>query len=483
MEKDFLTGILLRDEDERTEFKLAYHVETDKLKNEVAKDLVSLANATGRNSEDYAYLVIGAGNGRDVNGKRPAQDVRGSKYSARNFLDIVNSRCTPPLRLRYEVVEIDGMAYGVITILPSPEIHYLVRDLDTPKGFWRKHSVLTRVGDQVELALPQELLKMEREKQQWGRAALINDDVDLRDIEATKKGVQRRAFMWWLTGGLTGLLAKVADTEGMLQFSKRLSSYVEYDPEADQACLERLFGIGSAPSGAVFPAANHPFKLPVGECYPTERDNCTAYRERFLKNISLRVVRGFPNAKPDDSLILFGSQVSNLNSRLLLGNPFNLDRPKLCVAKPADGWQARLRWNLYTPVGAPIISRQQFGAPWVTRNHFIGGSKGETYESKRQDEVLEDDYLLITALPRFARGTQRIIVFAGCHGPGQKAATLLLRKSPSKQLQVLANKIAGEPYYQALFHVDLARDDEGEFFPKQAELIDAFPLDIEFSRT
>jgi hypothetical protein len=49
-------------------------------------------------------------------------------------------------------------------------VHYLTKDLDTPKGFWRKHSVLTRIGDEVQVASPQEIAKMEREKRRWGEA-------------------------------------------------------------------------------------------------------------------------------------------------------------------------------------------------------------------------------------------------------------------------------------------------------------------------
>src|SRR5437879_5176713 len=164
MQEDLLRGILLRHEDERTEFKIAYHIDKGlECQDEVAKYLVALANAAGRSANDLAYLVIGAGDARDASGKRPAQDVRSLDYSAKTFLDIVNSRCYPPLKLMYEVVEVDGHTYGLVTITPSPDVHPLTTDLKPPKGFWRKHSVLTRIGDEVQVASPQEFLKMYRE--------------------------------------------------------------------------------------------------------------------------------------------------------------------------------------------------------------------------------------------------------------------------------------------------------------------------------
>src|SRR6266404_1217896 len=173
VERDFLRGILLRDEDERTEFKITYSNKTDRDRDEVAKDLVALANAAGRTSKDFAYLVIGAGDERDVSGNRPTQDVQSSDYSARSFRDIVGSRCTPPLELLFEVVEVDSHTYGVVTIPPSPEIHSLTKDLVMKdRVLWKKNSVLTRIGDEVQVATHQQIETMKHEKR-WGKPALI----------------------------------------------------------------------------------------------------------------------------------------------------------------------------------------------------------------------------------------------------------------------------------------------------------------------
>lgn len=43
--------------------------------------------------------------------------------------------------------------------------------------------------------------------------------------------------------------------------------------------------------------------------------------------------------------------------------------------------------------------------------------------------------------------------------------------------------IEQEPYYQALLHVSVTRDERGESRPKNVELIEARKLDVAFSRT
>lgn len=157
-----------RDETPRCEFKLKYVLSgqsRSKMLDEIAKDVIALANTAGRRADDYAYLVIGAGDKLKADESRDCEDVRHQGYDRRVFADIVNARCTPQLAdLRYEQIILDGNCYGVIVIPPSPHIHTLTRDLNALKGMWRKGSVLTRHGDEVAVATFDELRLMEREK-------------------------------------------------------------------------------------------------------------------------------------------------------------------------------------------------------------------------------------------------------------------------------------------------------------------------------
>ena len=168
MNKDKLREILSGYENERVEFKLIYALKkSPKMKDEFAKDIIALANAAGRKDDDTAYLIVGAGDKLDPGGARQRLNVSESDYNISDLRKLVNMRCTHSISLTFEPVELDGSRYGIFTIPLSPYVHHLIKDLDTPTGLWRKHSVLTRIGDQVQVADPREIQRMQKEKEQW----------------------------------------------------------------------------------------------------------------------------------------------------------------------------------------------------------------------------------------------------------------------------------------------------------------------------
>jgi len=67
--------ILAETEALRLEFKLKYDLskgpERAKKVNEIAKDILGLLNTAGRTADDYAYLIIGAGDEILADGSRP----------------------------------------------------------------------------------------------------------------------------------------------------------------------------------------------------------------------------------------------------------------------------------------------------------------------------------------------------------------------------------------------------------------------------
>jgi hypothetical protein len=162
-----------KDETPRREFKLRYVLAgpgNNKHKDELAKDVMSLANTAGRNREDYAHLVIGTGNELKPDGSRDVDDVRPYGFTRKSILDTVNARCHPPLPdLSYTLVEVDGNYYGLIEIPPSPFMHELSRDLDATSGSWRKGNVPIRRGDEVAPANFQEMTRLKQEKESWGK--------------------------------------------------------------------------------------------------------------------------------------------------------------------------------------------------------------------------------------------------------------------------------------------------------------------------
>jgi hypothetical protein len=174
----------LNEELPNVEFKLRYVLSgqgKNKALDELAKDIIALANTAGRSAGDYAYLIIGAGDKLKSDGTREYDDVRQYSYNTKNFLQITNARCNPPLSdLCYRQMEVDSRHYGVVIIGPSPHMHTLIRDLDTATGLWRKSSVLIRHGDEVALASFDEMDAMKREKGKLNTTDdLVNSIADL----------------------------------------------------------------------------------------------------------------------------------------------------------------------------------------------------------------------------------------------------------------------------------------------------------------
>lgn len=159
----------LRDKEKlKLEFKFKYELEgqaKQKQFDEVAKDIISLFNTAGRHAHDYAHLIIGAGDELLSDGTRKYEVVQLGQFHERQFLNIVNSRCAPQVpSIDYQEVIFEGRLYGVIALPPSPHVHELTCDLVTPKGLWRKGSVLLRSGEGVIVANPQQITQMQRQK-------------------------------------------------------------------------------------------------------------------------------------------------------------------------------------------------------------------------------------------------------------------------------------------------------------------------------
>src|SRR5690348_12827591 len=97
-----LAEILTTNETQHHEFKLHYDLSDDgqdegkgevdkrvrKVKDEIAKDVIGLANGNGYTDIDRAYLILGAGDGLE-NGVRPRKNMRG-RFKDLQLFQIVN---------------------------------------------------------------------------------------------------------------------------------------------------------------------------------------------------------------------------------------------------------------------------------------------------------------------------------------------------------------------------------------------------------
>ena len=146
-----LKEMLAEKENLRLEFKLKYDLSggqgAEHKRGEFAKDIVSLVNTAGRHVDEFAYLIIGAGDELQADGTRPCQSIQPGQYSEKSLLAIANANCTPELReLIVTEVELEGTLYGVIILPPSPHVHRFSKDVPTQKRTWPKNTVPVRSG-------------------------------------------------------------------------------------------------------------------------------------------------------------------------------------------------------------------------------------------------------------------------------------------------------------------------------------------------
>lgn len=250
----------------------------------------------------------------------------------------------------------------------------------------------------------------------------------------------------------------------------------------EQALLEELFFVGGNDNyTAVLPAGDHPGKRLRSwqQFYELEMDAAQTYVGRFFGHAHFYPVRNFPRVRPNDDVVIIGSQVSNASARALLGG-VQQRYPVFQIAY--GGWHTELHWNLVTPESALRTTITEFRGRRESSAHVICEKDSHVpYESLRDRTQTRyvDDYLLVTTLPVAKGGRQRVMIFAGLHGPGNRAVDLILREPPIGLLEKAARRIAGARFFQILLRVETVLDERGESFPRRPELVDVRPLVVD----
>lgn len=301
--------------------------------------------------------------------------------------------------------------------------------------------------------------------------------------QCIRKTTESRALLR-LKIATNAIIAYLASRIGLDKALESIRHDLQELEKEETSLLEALFlPMDMLPWIAAVPASAHPFH-PLGKdetWYQIEFEAAQAYSARFTPPIaSVRTVSGFPHVRPADSLVLFGSQVSNVAARRILGKPWEL--PRLEAVGEKRDWKAGLHWNIYTPQDAPIRTIIEYGKLWKSKGHQVVARGGEVFQSSYDKmEHQLDDFLLVTRLPRYWRGLNEkamVIIFAGLHGGGTRASRSLLLDPPMDELRKMIRKIGYVPFYQALFYVECISDKVGEVQPKKIALIDAKALEI-----
>lgn len=135
---------------------------------EFIKDIIALANGNIGTTSQTGYLIVGAGDKLDADGKPTLRDVGNVVPTRTDILGKINSYCQPALpNLQCEEIVVDGVKLFVISIPPSPYLYRLSKQLKTPKKEYSPHTAIIRRGDgeRTYEASPDEQRAMEQEKQ------------------------------------------------------------------------------------------------------------------------------------------------------------------------------------------------------------------------------------------------------------------------------------------------------------------------------
>lgn len=163
MNREDLQLLLGQEESATLEFKRElYKIEdpNGKIKrrqrDELIKDILSLANGNASAAGKIAYLIIGADDKLNADGSRNLYDVGEWTPSKQAILAIVNSACDPPVEIECETIELERKRIFVITVPPSPHLHETTRVLETPSRPFTEHVVLTRCDENIRVASARE---------------------------------------------------------------------------------------------------------------------------------------------------------------------------------------------------------------------------------------------------------------------------------------------------------------------------------------
>ena len=120
MNKKKLLSLIQQRENTKLDFKLKIDISYEKGKKELAKDVCAIANSKG----GRGYLIIGV----EDRTKRLVGINRIKSLDEEKIQQVVSSRCEPPIPIKVEVLEIDGVDIGIITIFDGGQKPYQIKE-------------------------------------------------------------------------------------------------------------------------------------------------------------------------------------------------------------------------------------------------------------------------------------------------------------------------------------------------------------------
>lgn len=160
MNIDELTEIISKGENEKLDFKAEWY--SKEKKEELIKDIVSLANGNYYKIGEPAYLIFGIKESRNKLDFIGIDIDKSTNELKSDIIQKVSSYITPPLN----ELEIYKLPYNNVNLLivEIPQHDYLFK-LTKPlkNNYYRKEDILIRKGDSTYTARPEEIKKFEHE--------------------------------------------------------------------------------------------------------------------------------------------------------------------------------------------------------------------------------------------------------------------------------------------------------------------------------
>ena len=206
--KEIIENLLKQPEGLKFDFKVTLHIAecTDKSKqdgfrSEFIRDILALANGNIGTAGQPAYLIVGAADKLDSDGKRKLQDSSHIRVTSKEILQKINSCCRPPVPdIQTEFVDVLGKQLFVICIPPTPYLHETTQDLKLLNGkVYPKNGVFIRHGEEIDYASIAEIDAIRIEKNLWQKNLDLAKNNGVMSLEERKylEAVEQKYQNWW----------------------------------------------------------------------------------------------------------------------------------------------------------------------------------------------------------------------------------------------------------------------------------------------
>jgi hypothetical protein len=238
------------------------------------------------------------------------------------------------------------------------------------------------------------------------------------------------------------------------------------------------------------PALSDPWGPPKRQFSGSGREVAAAYTSAFRSLNDQYIEQSIIDVYDDDAPVLISSHLVSEPATRYFGDPKSPNPiHEVRYHDSGGGFRAGLRWVIYAPKDAKVVHKRELfqGHPTIRAEpiHNVSDLDNRNLAQPRfirQGDVdyQEDDYLLISVLPRDSRLDRRMVSLAGLHKPGTLAAAQFLT-DPILSLEVLRaidKKVLGLPYYQAIIELKVSHNEAGLPHPTRLKLLDAEAIKV-----